>query len=349
MIIFISFDCAISNIFYVAGNETIGLYAKIKGTGIVFQTIALDYGGRSVYIPAVTYSCNVSAWNSNCTRSDLLNLGFYVVLIIISILLMTRMLLPETINHLSVGMGTGLVLGTFITLFIHMEMNWKAFITIFSSLSCTGLNYVINQRCSKISHYFTSFWLCHVSSLTLFFITSVSFNLVDYQYIFLVAFAILGAILVATRDQIEIQSSIILGGFLFMFSISFFTNGHLNNIIEQPYYLAKDFSYKQAVKRLLIAPQDAIAICLAFILVVCLIVSFNRYGNIWQKMLEQERLLRARRVALGGGTLHERLQVASEQTPLITRYTDTEEDEVFESPNTNRELYVNRIKGIKKK
>lgn len=261
---------------------------------------------------------------------------------------MTRMLLPRTINHLSVGMGSGLVLGTFLTLLINMEMNWKAFITIFTSLALTGLNYVLSKRYSKISHYLTSFWLCYTSTLTLFFTTSVSFNLVDYQYIFLIGFGILGASLVATHDKIEIQSSIILGGFLFMFSISFFTNGHLNNIIEQPYYLAKNFTYKQAVKLLLIAPQDVIAFCLAFILVICLIVSFNRYGNIWEKMLEREKLLRARRVALGGGTLHERLQVASEQTPLITRYTATEEDDVFESPNTNRELY-NRMKGIKKK
>lgn len=335
------------NTFFFVGNETISLFAKIKGTAIVFQTIVLDNGGRSVYIPAVTYACNVHAWNSDCTKSDPLNLGFYIVLIIVSIAMMTRMLLPQTVNHLSVGMGTGLVLGTFLTLLINMEMNWKAFITIFTSLTFTSINYMSNQHHPKISHYLTSFWLCYISSLTLFFVAMFSFNLDDYQYIFLVAFIIIAAIIVATRDQIEYQVSIILGGYLFMFSISFFTNGHLNNIIEQPYYLAKDFTYIQAVKRLLIAPQDAIAFCLAFILVACVIGSFNHFGIIWDKMLEREKLLRARRVALGGGTLHERLQIASEQTPLISRFTETEEDEVFESPNTSRELY-SRIKGHKK-
>ncbi|XP_063700750.1 uncharacterized protein LOC134831044 [Culicoides brevitarsis] len=329
------------------GNETVSLFAKIKGTAIVVQTIALDYGGRSVYIPAVTYSCNVHIWKGDCLNEDPLNLGFYVVLVGISIFLMTRIMLPDIVNDLCVGMGTGLALGVFLTLFINMEMNWKAFIVIFSSLVLTGSNYLINLHFPKVSHYLTSFWLCYISSLTLFFVANFSFNLVEYQYIFLVLFTLLAAIILAARHQTETQVSIILGGFLFMFSVAFFTNGHLNNIIEQPYYLAKDFEYIQAVKRLLIAPQDAIAFCLAIILVTCLLYAFNRYGNIWDKMLEKEKLLREQRVALGVATLHERLQVASEHTPLISRYTETEEDEVFETPNTNRELY-SRLKSRKK-
>uniref|UniRef100_A0A336LUU4 CSON005464 protein n=1 Tax=Culicoides sonorensis TaxID=179676 RepID=A0A336LUU4_CULSO len=328
---------------YNTENETISLFAKIKGTGIVFQTIALDYGGRSVYIPGVTYSCNVSAWKSNCTRRDLLSVGFYVVILIISILLMTRMFLPRTVNHLAVGMGTGLVLGTYITTFISMDIDWKAFIAIFTSLSCTGINYVICQRYSKISHYITSFWLCYFSSLSLFFVTSASFNLVDYQYIFLVSFIILGTIFLGILETVEIKTSILAGGFIFLFSISFMINGHLKNIIEQPFYLVKDFKYFYATKDLLIAPQDMISLLIAIACVVFLFISYNRYGNVWEKLLERERLMRARRVALGGGTLEERLQVASEQTPLITRYTETEEDEVFESPNTNKEFYK-RIK-----
>jgi hypothetical protein len=46
-------------------------YAKEPGTGMVFMTVVTGASGHSMYVPALTYSCEIDKWDSGCFNAGM--------------------------------------------------------------------------------------------------------------------------------------------------------------------------------------------------------------------------------------------------------------------------------------
>ena len=88
-------------------------YEKLPGTGIIFNTIAIDEDGNSAfYVPSHSYSCAYNKWGKYCSEISTLRRSFAILVILIAVVLMMNLVLPPLMD----GVLSGMLFGGFGTM-----------------------------------------------------------------------------------------------------------------------------------------------------------------------------------------------------------------------------------------
>lgn len=74
---------------------------------VVTSVVTDKNGFSSFYIPTVTYGCPVNTWNAMCTDSNMLKRVFSVVLVLYSVVMIFNLAMPELIEAMMSGMLVG--------------------------------------------------------------------------------------------------------------------------------------------------------------------------------------------------------------------------------------------------
>lgn len=316
-------------------NETD--YAKIKTSLLIVQTIALDKNGYAAYVPATTYSCNPILWGSDCHRINPNRFTYYLILFGVGLFIALRFLLPPLLLNAVIGAEIGIVTAILINLALNISNHALIIFYMVSALFGMILCMMTTRRLPFFRRWVVCFAVSYLSILSLFYLANASFNLMAFQYLFIFIFTTIFGLLLVFTPARESMICIVLGSLLIYFSLSYFTNGQLYGIIEHPIYLLQDCRNKFAVKSLLFTIPDVVCVFIVILFAMCIIILYDNYGEVWSRMLDAERRWMIEHLYLCSRA--ERVRFANENAPLITRYTETEEDDVFESPNTSKYCY----------
>lgn len=315
-------------------------YAKVKTTLLIIQTIALGPSGDAAYVPITTYSCNPILWDSDCHRNNTNQFVYYVVLLGVGLSIALRFLMPPLLLNAVLGAEAGVVSAILIN--TGLNINYHAMTILYTTAALFGM--ILFMMTTRRFPFFRRWVVCFVVSyliiLSIFYISNASYNLMTFQYLFICIFTtIIGLLLVFTPAR-ESMICIVLGSVLIYFSLSFLTDGQLYGIIEHPISLLQDSKHKYAVKKLLFTSQDIVCVFVAIVFGCCVSLVYESYGEVWSRVMARERLWKLQHLYLC--SREERQRLANENTPLITRFAESEEDEVFESPNTSKVCFLKR-------
>lgn len=322
-------------------------YAKVKTSLLVVQTIALSPTGYVAYVPVTTYSCNPILWGSDCHQINPSQFTYYVVLLGVGLFIALRFLLPPLLLNAVLGAEVGVVSAILVNLGLNITDH--ASIIFYTVAALFGM--IVFMMTTVRLPYFRRWVVCFVVSylviLSIFYVSNASYNLMAFQYLFIGIFTTIFGLLLVFTPARESMICIVLGSILIYFSLSYLTDGQLYGVIEHPIFLLEDNQHKYAVKQLTFTCPDVVCVFVAIFFGMVVARIYESYGEVSSRMMEQERLWMLQHLYLC--SREERMRLANENTPLITRFTESGEDEVFESPNTSKVCFqIKRAQSIRR-